>query len=364
MEHTQSAIDKQQWELDNNIRTILDPKLSLNDSSCGISGEEKPWTDDPLYFNRVMISDLALLKMAMHISLCPHTERVGILQGKIDGDAFVVLDAFGLPVEDSEIGVDAKKKVLEYYETRAQAGGLGNVVGWYRADPINGPFLFDTDVSTQMRIQQLKEPSLAIIIEPSLTISFGRVGIGAYRLYPEGYTPPDEPVSKFEYRVSDEIMQRRKLLKKRRALKITYFKSLSDSNLFDDLWNNYWTHIISLSTSTHNRVGPKVPCSGPKSVGRKVSEDKGAPVSYFIHVCHKVTGKYVSDDEVLEAVFAKLMEEIGCSKSKIGPYTRYFFVATLTAEQAGKMSGVDNVIAVRPDVEYRIPEYAVGCRNY
>jgi COP9 signalosome complex subunit 5 len=92
--------------------------------------ERKPWATDPRYFKHVKISALALLKMAMHgnkFSKVLHIvtlhnkyirvltfseflsarsggqmEVMGILQGKLEDNTFVVMDAFALPVEGTE----------------------------------------------------------------------------------------------------------------------------------------------------------------------------------------------------------------------------------------------------------------------
>lgn len=46
--------------------------------------------------------------------------------------------------------------------------------------------------------QQFQEPFLAVVIDPTRTVSAGKVEIGAFRTYPEGYKPPDDPVSEYQ----------------------------------------------------------------------------------------------------------------------------------------------------------------------
>lgn len=46
--------------------------------------------------------------------------------------------------------------------------------------------------------QQYQEPFLAVVIDPTRTVSAGKVEIGAFRTYPEGYKPPDDPVSEYQ----------------------------------------------------------------------------------------------------------------------------------------------------------------------
>ena len=60
------------------------------------------------------ISALALLKMAMHAKSGGNLEIMGMLQGKVVGDTFVVLDAFALPVEGTETRVNAQAEAYEY----------------------------------------------------------------------------------------------------------------------------------------------------------------------------------------------------------------------------------------------------------
>ena len=46
--------------------------------------------------------------------------------------------------------------------------------------------------------QQYQEPFLAVVIDPTRTVSAGKVEIGAFRTYPQGYKPPDEPPSEYQ----------------------------------------------------------------------------------------------------------------------------------------------------------------------
>ena len=62
----------------------------------------------------VQVSALALLKMAMHANSGGNIEVMGILQGKIVKDTFVVLDVFALPVEGSETRVNAQAEAYEF----------------------------------------------------------------------------------------------------------------------------------------------------------------------------------------------------------------------------------------------------------
>jgi COP9 signalosome complex subunit 5 len=61
-----------------------------------------------------------------------------------------------------------------------QVGRLENVVGWYHSHPGYGCWLSGIDVSTQMLNQTYQEPFLAVVIDPTRTVSAGKVEIGAF----------------------------------------------------------------------------------------------------------------------------------------------------------------------------------------
>ena len=161
------------------------------------------------------ISALALLKMAMHAKSGGNLEIMGMLQGKVVDNAFIVIDAFALPVEGTETRVNAQAEAYEYIVDFAEtnkvsfhsiatsastcasyaeivvhtcmqrAGRLENMVGWYHSHPGYGCWLSGIDCSTQMIQQQYQEPFLAIVVDPHRTIAAGKVEIGAFRTYPE-----------------------------------------------------------------------------------------------------------------------------------------------------------------------------------
>ena len=79
-----------------------------------------------------------------------------------------------------------------------KAGRPENVVGWYHSHPGYGCWLSGIDVNTQMQNQKYQEPFLAVVIDPTRTVSAGKVEIGAFRTYPEGYKPADEPPSEYQ----------------------------------------------------------------------------------------------------------------------------------------------------------------------
>ena len=116
-------------------------------------------------------------------------EIMGLMQGKLDGDTMVVMDAFALPVVGTETRVnaanDANEFMIQYIESSPAIGRLENIVGWYHSHPGYGCWLSGIDVATQKTNQMFQDPFLAVVIDPNRTISAGRVEIGAFRTYPE-----------------------------------------------------------------------------------------------------------------------------------------------------------------------------------
>lgn len=119
-----SAIAQQTWELENNIIPMDSPTTTADQASDAIFyydesaqtefQRSKPWVNDPHYFKRVKISALALLKMVVHARSGGTIEVMGLMQGKTDGDAIIVMDAFALPVEGTETRVNAQADAYEY----------------------------------------------------------------------------------------------------------------------------------------------------------------------------------------------------------------------------------------------------------
>ncbi|KPV72516.1 uncharacterized protein RHOBADRAFT_46558, partial [Rhodotorula graminis WP1] len=74
----------------------------------------RPWKQDPHHFKKIRISAVALIKMVMHARSGGQYEIMGLMQGKLDGDTFVVLDAFALPVVGTETRVNAANEANEF----------------------------------------------------------------------------------------------------------------------------------------------------------------------------------------------------------------------------------------------------------
>ena len=90
-------------------------------------------------------------------------------------------------------------------------------------------------------------------IDPNRTISAGKVDIGAFRTYPENYTPPNAsapeyqsiPLSRIEDFHANQYYQ----------VDVEIFKSSSDNELLALLRNKYWVNTLSQSPLISVSVG-------------------------------------------------------------------------------------------------------------
>ncbi|KAL8740764.1 MAG: hypothetical protein Q9190_006567 [Brigantiaea leucoxantha] len=249
------------WELENVIKLVdphRDALYAYDEAEQKAIANERPWKADPHYFKGVRISAVALLKMVMHARSGGSMEVMGMMQGKIQGETFIVTDAFRLPVEGTETRVNATDEATEYMSQYIQlcrdSGRMENVVGWYHSHPGYGCWLSGIDVQTQMTQQSFQDPFLAIVIDPDRTISAGKVEIGAFRTFPDNYKPPgggggDEyqtiPLNKIEDFGAHASQYY--------SVEVSHFKSSLDSHLLELLWNKYWVSTLSQSPLFTNR---------------------------------------------------------------------------------------------------------------
>jgi len=248
-----SSMAQKTFELQNNIETTVSTeeiyKYSRQQQQEILA--RKPWTKDPHYFKHIKVSALALLKMVMHARSGGNLEVMGLMLGKVDGNTMVVMDSFALPVEGTETRVNAQAAAYEYMtqyiESAKLVGRLENAIGWYHSHPGYGCWLSGIDVTTQMVNQQFQEPFVAIVIDPTRTISAGKVNLGAFRTYPKGYKPPDEGPAEYQTIPLNKIEDFGVHCKQYYPLEVSYFKSQLDSKLLDSLWNKYWVNTLSSS---------------------------------------------------------------------------------------------------------------------
>jgi len=249
---------RKRFEAENKVETVdPDEIYRYNQERHQSFINQRPWQKDPHHFKKVKVSAVALLKMVMHARSGGTLEVMGLLQGKIDGDTMIVMDSFALPVLGSETRVNAQAEAYEYmvnYLDLSQKSGRNeNAMGWYHSHPGYGCWLSGIDVATQMLNQQYQEPWLAIVVDPTRTISAGKVELGAFRTFPENYKNPDEPASEYQSIPLSKIEDFGVHCKQYYPLEVSYFKSSLDNSLLDLLWNKYWVSTLSSSPLLANR---------------------------------------------------------------------------------------------------------------
>lgn len=88
----------------------------------------------PNYFKHVKISAVALIKMVTHAVSGGKNEIMGLLQGKVIGDTFIIMDTFGLPVVGVETNVFAGDKEMVYMSQKNELShevfSLLSLIGW------------------------------------------------------------------------------------------------------------------------------------------------------------------------------------------------------------------------------------------
>jgi COP9 signalosome complex subunit 5 len=150
------------------------------------------WQANPWYFTDVIIDSSPLEKMVSHAVSGGDIEVMGMMIGHIRDHAFVVTDAFPLPVEGTETRVNAHEEGYEHMfaamHIYQENGRLDNIIGWYHSHPGYGCWLSGIDVGTQ-DLQQRQGPFVAVVIDPKQTLSSGNVQIGAFRTVPENPNP-------------------------------------------------------------------------------------------------------------------------------------------------------------------------------
>lgn len=242
-------------ELDN-LSSLIDPQkdalYQYDEETHRALNDARPWAKDPHYFKSIRISAVAMLKMVMHARSGGSLEVMGLMQGYILPETFVVTDAFRLPVEGTETRVNAQDEANEYMVSYLQAcrdaGRMENAVGWYHSHPGYGCWLSGIDVTTQ-DMQQLGGPFVAVVIDPERTVSAGKVDIGAFRTFPKDYTPPHEGHEDDEYQTIplNKAEDFGAYASQYYSLEVSTFKSTLDNDLLSLLWNKYWVATLSQS---------------------------------------------------------------------------------------------------------------------
>ena len=220
---------------------------------------DRPWKKDPSHFKYVRISAVALIKMVMHARSGGDIEVMGLMLGYVEHETFIVTDAMRLPVDGTETRVNAQESaneyMIQYLDSSRQVGQLENAVGWYHSHPGYGCWLSGIDVQTQHTQQSFSDPFLAVVIDPHRTISAGKVEIGAFRTYPEGYKPEGQE-SAAEGMAAVPMAKAADFgahANRYYSVEVSHYKSTLDSKLLEALWNKYWVQTLSSSPLFTNR---------------------------------------------------------------------------------------------------------------
>ncbi|WWD21723.1 COP9 signalosome complex subunit 5 [Kwoniella shandongensis] len=254
-----SSTARKTFELNNDVKAV-DPAAAIfqypREDEKALEDQE-PWRTDPHYFHTVKISAVALIKMVTHARSGGIYEIMGTMYGRVRDGTFWIMDAAALPVQGTETRVNAGDAAMEYMvnfqEANGEAGKKELLRGWYHSHPGYGCWLSGIDVNTQLNNQNHNDPYLAVVIDPNRTVSAGKVEIGAFRTYPEGYTPPSASSSSYQSIPMDKIEDFGVHANAYYPLKVEIYKTKLDEQLLDLLWNKYWVATLSSSLLTSNR---------------------------------------------------------------------------------------------------------------
>ncbi|KAI8466783.1 MAG: hypothetical protein J3K34DRAFT_460709 [Monoraphidium minutum] len=258
---------QQRWELENAVASTsaseADALYKYDPQEQQTIQQQKPWQKDPQYFKHVRMSALALLKMAIHARSGGNLEVMGLMQGKVQGDTFVVIDSFALPVEGTETRVNAQC---------CTCSALGSIKFFHALSyPILSPrrrlmSTWWTSWTAQrwagrvwIRYSEWIEGWSGVegadwqaLTAPGRGVN-RRPRLRADGTYPEGYKPPDEGPSEYQTIPLSKIEDFGVHANQYYSLDITFFKSSLDAALLDLLWNSYWVNTLSASPLVGNR---------------------------------------------------------------------------------------------------------------
>ena len=107
--------------------------------------------------------------------------------------------------------------------------------------------------------QMVQDPNIAIVIDPCKTMAAGKVEIGCFRCYKKEDAERLQKEAGNKKAVGEAGMNDEKFkefgLHAHKYYKMThnFFKSKSDTELLDRIWNEYWTWNLSTSPLLNNQ---------------------------------------------------------------------------------------------------------------
>lgn len=70
------------------------------------------------------------MQMVVHARSGGTIEVMGLMQGKVEGDTMIIMDAFALPVEGTETRVNAQADAYEYMVQYSQTNKQVDLLSW------------------------------------------------------------------------------------------------------------------------------------------------------------------------------------------------------------------------------------------
>ena len=234
--------------------------------------------------------------MVYHAKSGGNIEVMGLLQGRIRGDAFLITDSFRLPVEGTETRVNAGESANEYMVEFTELNELtkysnDSVCGWYHSHPGYGCWLSGIDVETELLYQSHQDPFVAIVIDPHRTAVAGRVEIGAFRTYPRGYTTPESAESSGDLLPLDKVRDFGVHANRYYSLEVEYYRSPLDEVVIDEVWRSYWAEVLSTNNFEEAIIRFNRELS---SASRKCTSEYAKDFPSYATKVHKCTCDYIS----------------------------------------------------------------------
>eukprot|EP01071_Lankesteria_metandrocarpae_P008144 Lankesteria_metandrocarpae@DN4882_c0_g1_i3.p1 len=221
--------------------------------------------------------------MVTHTQSGGDLEVMGLMQGLITKDTFVITDTFALPVEVRRLkrprryycttgtetrvnaGAEASEYMVNFHDASAQINKHENIVGWYHSHPDYGCWLSGIDVATQKLYQTHNEPFVAIVIDPIRTLRTGTVDIGAFRTLIDGSggrsgTSPTVNVGTTSGKgvPSNKLHDFGAHWREYYNLSVAVFKSDMDVKLCDHFWRDNWMTLLGSSVSAEAKLSRRV----------------------------------------------------------------------------------------------------------
>jgi len=210
----------------------------------------KPWTKEEMYFKKVYVSALAIMKITDHAIRGKDREICGYLTGFPKNGAFYVLDAVELPIigSDSRVQVAGEMgdKAHVYNSTLSElldkVGRSHILVGWYHSHPGFGCFLSGIDCNTHKQLQNIYRSFFAMVVDPYRTLSKRKVELGAFMCFQNENTGKSNFFESVPLFMSEEFGIHANRYYK---LEINYFQSKFESEIIKLIYKNYWIDTLS-----------------------------------------------------------------------------------------------------------------------